>query len=132
MAELYKTTFTVEVLSDFPVEDLTLNQIDHEICFGECSGVTSVNHVRQLTEFEMAKELLRQESDVNFLLPEWEPCPNPHCAGGHVTIKDQKPMSQGGECYEHLIMCYICQGVGHVSPATMKEWEEKHGQNSDS
>ena len=120
MAELYKTTFTVEVLSDFPVEDLTLNQIDHEICFGECSGVTSVNHVRQLTEFEMAKELLRQGSDVNFMLPEWEPCPNPHCAGGHVTVQD------------HLMACYICQGVGDVSPATMKEWEEKHGQDSDS
>ena len=66
MRKFYKTTFTVEVLSELPLGDLGLEDIQYEITEGHCSGVTTTSEVKELSGPEMAKELLAQGSDPEF------------------------------------------------------------------
>jgi hypothetical protein len=119
--KLYKTTFIIEVVGEEPLTDVTLQDIHYEITEGHYSGVFHDTRVQELTEYQAAKELIRQGSDVNFLLPDWEPCPSTLCAGGRVPIKrivDRKAVQSSVECP-------VCQGVAMVSPATLAEWEKK-------
>lgn len=120
---LYKTVYTIEVLSDEPLDNITLGDIEYEITEGHCSGVFREKSREELTEFQMAKALIRQGSDPEFLLPEWVQCP--YCEGtGKDIIHDQEPMSQGGRCREVVLECYRCQGVGMMSPESLAAYKE--------
>lgn len=66
MRKFYKTTFTVEVLGELPILGLDLLNIHYEITEGDCSGVTTMTDVQELSGSEMAKELLSQGSDPEF------------------------------------------------------------------
>lgn len=67
----FKTTVTVEILSaDESVEDLTMEELAREIKDGDCSGMMVGAVVKELSKEEMAKELLEQGSDPEFLLGE--------------------------------------------------------------
>ena len=52
---LYKTIYTIEVLSDEPLDNVTLGDIRYEIVYGHCSGVFREKSREELTEFRMAK-----------------------------------------------------------------------------
>lgn len=123
MSKLYKTIYTVEVLSDEPLGNLGPGDIEYEITEGHCSGVTSFTQ-KEITEFQMAKELIRQGSDVDFLLPDWLVCPK--CLGRGIQVfLDQRPMAQGGECTESVLPCWRCEGIGMVSPASFRVFNEE-------
>ena len=67
--KFYKTVFKVEVLSeDTPAGDLELSEVAHEIIYGECSGVTSVESVTELTPKQAAEALIEQGSDPGFFM----------------------------------------------------------------
>lgn len=65
--KFFKTLFTVEVLSeDEPVTNLGLEDIARAIYEGDCSGVTQLSSVQELTPKEMAVALKTQGSDPGF------------------------------------------------------------------
>lgn len=65
--KFYKTTFTIEVLSEEPLGDeLTLSQIDYAITEGPCVGFTLLNRQEELTSKQMADALYEAGSDPGF------------------------------------------------------------------
>lgn len=66
--EYYKTTITVEVLSEGVYDPDTIHDIAHDITEGDCSGEWNVTDQEQVTAEEMAKLLREQASDASFLL----------------------------------------------------------------
>ena len=67
-ARYYRTVVQVEVLSDFPgVGDLDLGTIAREIVHGECSGKVAVVSQQVLSKHQMARALVRQGSDPDFM-----------------------------------------------------------------
>jgi len=58
MPNIYKTTFTIEVLSDEPLGDcLTLSQIDYAISEGACVGRFTQTKEKALTDSEARTEI---------------------------------------------------------------------------
>jgi hypothetical protein len=119
--KLYKTTFIIEVVGEEPLTDVSLSDIDYAITEGHYSGVFRDTRVQELTEYQAAQELIFQGSDVNFLLPDWEPCPHPLCVCGCVRIKKIK----NRQAVDSEIKCPVCQGVAMISPETKEAWKEK-------
>lgn len=68
--ELYRTLFTIEVLSDRLVNDLSLKQIAEEIDTGDCSGKVECVKSERVSAQIMARSLQAQGSDPSFLLGE--------------------------------------------------------------
>ena len=69
---------------------------------------------------------MRQGSDVNFLLPDWEECP--YCEGtGKDITKDAEVWSptQNKKVVEDVVLeCWRCQGVGMMSPESLAAYKE--------
>jgi len=67
MARFFKTTFTVEVLSEGEFDDgLNLEQIAHAIDHGECVGRFTSWGMEPLSPKEMADDLTQYGSEPGF------------------------------------------------------------------
>lgn len=66
----FKTTITVEVLSNELIVPDSLEDIHNAITAGDCSGIWNIQGVQELTEAQMAAALTQQGSDPGFLIPE--------------------------------------------------------------
>lgn len=66
----YKTVVTFEVLSNWPLEAMSLADYDYEITGGGSSGKITSTVCTELTRAEMAKALIEQGSDPEFLISE--------------------------------------------------------------
>jgi hypothetical protein len=67
---LYRTVFSVEVLSDYEVAGQDIEEIAYQIKDGDCSGKLISVVQEELTKQEMAEALRGQGSDPAFLLGE--------------------------------------------------------------
>lgn len=63
-----RTVITVEVLSDTDWDWETLGDVAYAITDGDCSGDVQATSVDYLTAEEVAKALIKQGSDPEFLL----------------------------------------------------------------
>ena len=63
---------TIEILSNGPLAEMDLKELAYAITDGDCSGVVDYGKPKILTKREMAKALLAQGSDPQFLLDEEE------------------------------------------------------------
>ena len=69
MAKFFKTILKVEVLSeDCDVSSLGLDAINYAITDGDCSGLVTVEEVKQLSEEELVAECDKQGTDPAFFL----------------------------------------------------------------
>lgn len=66
--KFYKTTITLEVLSERPIGNMDIEEIAQEIITGDMSGAHSVDGVEVLNGKEMAAALLKQDSDPMFFM----------------------------------------------------------------
>lgn len=64
--KFYRAVFHYEVLSEEPIEDMSLEDIDYECRDGHCSGQFLGVDRSELTGPEMAKALQNQASDPGF------------------------------------------------------------------
>jgi hypothetical protein len=64
----YRQVFTVEVLSDEPVDFDSLQDMHRAIDSGPCSGVFHLSHQEEVTAVQMMALLEAQGSDPGFLL----------------------------------------------------------------
>lgn len=67
-SEYWKTTFTVEILSDRRVESFDISEIIEAMNHGDCSGIVRVDPPMKLGPFEMYHALEMQGSDPEFFL----------------------------------------------------------------
>ncbi len=67
--KFYRTVFTIEVLSDEPLQadGMGLEEINYEITEGHCSGVVTTDGSMEVTKKEMSDLLYAQGSDPSFL-----------------------------------------------------------------
>lgn len=64
----YRTIIKITILSDEPYETVTLEGMSYDITEGHCSGlIEDMTRNEELSSKEMAKELLNQGSDPEFL-----------------------------------------------------------------
>lgn len=66
MKKYFKTTITIEILSERKYYSTDLSKIEYDISYGDCSGKVEVSSYQELTSTEAAKELLAQGSDPEF------------------------------------------------------------------
>lgn len=66
MAEFYKTTIVVEVLSEGPLHFQTLSDLHGLITTGDCSGAVHVTRTLSLSAREMAEAARQQGTDPGF------------------------------------------------------------------
>ena len=66
----YRQVFTVEVLSDEPVDFNSLEDMHHAITSGDCSGDFRLSRQEEVTATEMIGLLEAQASDAAFLVAE--------------------------------------------------------------
>lgn len=66
MKKFFKTTITIEILSEKKYNSTDLETIAYDITDGDCSGKIEVTKYEELTPQETAKELLAQGSDPEF------------------------------------------------------------------
>jgi hypothetical protein len=64
--QVYKTVFTVEVLSLEPYDSVSLAQIAYDIVEGDSSGYFSTTSQELLSEEESLKAIAEQGSDPEF------------------------------------------------------------------
>ena len=64
--KFYKTVISLEILSEEPVENCSLSDIDYEITHGQWSGAYKVLSVEKLTKDQVQNELKAQKSDPDF------------------------------------------------------------------
>ena len=64
--KFYKTIVQVEILSEEPIGEPSLETIHYNITDGDWSGVTLIKEQKELDGAEMANELLNQASDSSF------------------------------------------------------------------
>ena len=62
----YRTIFTVEVLSEYPLDVCNLATVDRLITEGGCSGVVTHSDSVELSAKEAAAALMAQGSDPEF------------------------------------------------------------------
>lgn len=66
--KFYRIVYQVEILSDEPIqEELDLDAIHHLIINGPCSGEVSCGALEEVDGATMAKLLINQRSDPEFL-----------------------------------------------------------------
>jgi hypothetical protein len=66
--KFHKTTFTIEVLSEEPIDDFSLIDIHYAVTSGNCSGGTLIAEGVEIEGAECAKALLEQGSDPEFFM----------------------------------------------------------------
>lgn len=64
--KFYRTVFTVEVLSEEPLPDMSLDEIAYEITEGGSSGDLTRSKSETVDAKKMAKLLMKQGSDPEF------------------------------------------------------------------
>jgi len=64
--KFYKTVFKVTVLSEEPLGNPDLEQVNHAITEGDCSGVVTVSEALELDGKQAARALYDQGSDPSF------------------------------------------------------------------
>ncbi len=64
--KFFKTKIEVEVLSEEPFEYDSINDIAYSITQGDCSGVLIHKGMKKLNGKQIANELLKQGSDLEF------------------------------------------------------------------
>lgn len=70
--QYYRTIITVEVLSDFPYDPESLEQISNDITDGDCSGKWQIVDSKEVNKHQMEQLLVEQGSDPSFLCGEAE------------------------------------------------------------
>ena len=63
----YRAVFQVVLLADEPIEDMDLESIDYNMTEGAMSGVLTREEMEEVSAKEMAKMLIDQGSDPDFL-----------------------------------------------------------------
>lgn len=66
--KLYRTVFTFEVLSDEPLESLSLERLNHETTDGHCSGMFLDTNEEEVSSERMNELLITHGIDPSFLL----------------------------------------------------------------
>jgi hypothetical protein len=67
--KFYKTTITLEILSENPIaDDMELEDIVNETIFGDMSGMHDITLVEVLNGKQMAEALINQDSDPMFFM----------------------------------------------------------------
>jgi len=66
MKSFYRTTITVDVLSERPFDPINLAEVHDAITTGDCSGSWRVAETQDLTEQEMSQAALEQGTDPGF------------------------------------------------------------------
>jgi hypothetical protein len=66
MRKFYKAVFSIEILSEEPIDDLSLDEMVYAVTEGGCSGMVTRASDDVLAGPEMAKALLAQGSDAEF------------------------------------------------------------------
>lgn len=66
MSKFYKTIVTIEILSEEPIGNPDLEEIQYQTTEGNWSGVVDVTSEEELTPEEMSKALIAQGSDPEF------------------------------------------------------------------
>ena len=67
--KFYKTIIQLEVLSEYPIEDKTLGDINYEIDEGDCSGLYTTLVQDEICDGkEMAELLIKQGSEPEFFM----------------------------------------------------------------
>jgi hypothetical protein len=66
MSKFYKTIVTIEILSEEPIGNPDLEEIQYQTTEGHWSGVCDISSVQELTAEEMSKALIAQGSDPQF------------------------------------------------------------------
>lgn len=66
MTKFYRTTIKVVVLSEFPYDPSSLEQVHNDITFDGCSGQWNVTKSEELTPKKMARALRMQGSIPEF------------------------------------------------------------------
>lgn len=66
MSKFFKTTITIEILSEQKFNNTNLEDIAYAITEGDCSGKVEVTGYQELTSKEAAAALLAQGSDPEF------------------------------------------------------------------
>lgn len=94
--KLYKTLFSVEVLSDRDPSDLELSDLHYMITDGDASGRVRVAKQEILTPRQMALALQAQNSDPSFLLGEEEGWKYALHPGDNVTIDTKDGLNGNG------------------------------------
>ena len=97
MAEkYYRNVYVFELLSTEEMESMDLSQLDYEASEGHCSGMFLDGVTEEVDENTMARLLLNQGSDPEFLLGngDGEECPNCECG----TIERADTEARCGEC----------------------------------
>lgn len=64
--KIYKTVFTVEVLSEEPIESTSLYELAEETTNGSWSGILELTSSTELTGNEAVVEIRKQGSDESF------------------------------------------------------------------
>ena len=62
----YKTVIQVEVLSQEPIGEPSLEQLAYNITDGDWSGASKIKSIKELTGKQAAKALIKQGSDPEF------------------------------------------------------------------
>ena len=68
--KFYKTTFTVEVLSEEPIPEMSLDALEDEYNHGSYSAGSVKRKEKELTVKQVTKELKKQGSDPSFFMIE--------------------------------------------------------------
>ena len=66
----YRTVIQVEVLSNYPVDYSTLQDVHYDITSGDSSGEWWVGSQEEVSKEKMAELLEAQGSDPSFLIPD--------------------------------------------------------------
>lgn len=66
MTKAYKTIVQIEILSQEPIGEPSLEAIAYNITEGDWSGVSEIKSVKELTGKQAAMALLNQGSDPEF------------------------------------------------------------------
>ncbi|DAC71759.1 MAG TPA: hypothetical protein DSN98_08700 [Thermoplasmata archaeon] len=67
--KFYRTIYTLEVLSERPIEDLvSLDDLHYMITWGDCSGMTHTEGSEEIDGATAAKLLIKQGSDPEFFM----------------------------------------------------------------
>jgi len=67
--KFYKTTYTLEVLSEEPINpNVSLEDLHYMITDGDCSGVVHMDNSEEVDGKTMAELLMKQQSDPGFFM----------------------------------------------------------------
>ena len=72
MEKLYKQRIVVEILTQSPDPNISLDDIHYRITSGDDSGVVTVESSQEIAVSDIVKEIVKQSSDPSFFYPIFE------------------------------------------------------------